>query len=131
MDKDTKILVKEVSVGIIIFTLIAALMVTAVYRKPSMYAGLALGMVIALAMFISMAVVLDSSMKTGDQNTVQKRSVISTIVRYILLMAILVIVILGFSKWLHPVGVVIGVIGLKVGAYLQPLIHKIMVRGDN
>jgi len=128
MGKKTKNLVLEVSAGIVFFTVAAMLTAFFVYPDQSVFAGLILGMILALAMFLSMAVVLEGSMKTEDPKTVQKRSVISAVVRYLLLVAILVTVIGRFSHWFNPVAVVIGVLGLKAGAFLQPVIHKIADR---
>ncbi|MBE7719811.1 ATP synthase subunit I [Lacrimispora indolis] len=128
MGKETKNLMLEVSAGIVFFT--AAAMVVAFFMYPdrTVFAGLLLGMIIAMAMFLSMALVLERSMKTEDPKTVQKRSVISAVIRYLLLIVILVTVIIRFSNWFNPVAVVIGVLGLKAGAFLQPAIHKIAVR---
>ena len=128
MGKDTKNLMLEVSVGIILFTAVAMLGAFFMYPKRAVFAGLLLGMVLALAMFLSMALVLEHSMKTEDPKTVQKRSIISAVVRYLLLVVILVAVIVRFSDWFNPVAVVIGVLGLKAGAFFQPVIHKIAVR---
>lgn len=125
MEKETKNLMLEVSAGIVLFTAAAMLAAFFVYPKRAVFAGLFLGMVLSIAMFLSMALVLESSMKTEDPKTVQKRSVISSVVRYFLLIAILVTVIIRFSDWFHPVAVVIGVLGLKAGAFLQPVIHRI------
>ena len=129
MGKETKNLVLEVSSGIVIFTVAAMLVALIVYPKPSVFAGLLLGMVLALAMFFSMAEVLDRSMKTEDSKTVQKRTVISSVIRYVVLFAVLVIVVVWFPDQVNAVALVIGVLGLKAGAYLQPVIHRIESRG--
>lgn len=131
MDKATKNLIVEVSAGIVIFTAAVLLGSLFLYPRASVYAGLLLGMVLALAMFLSMALVLDRSMRSHDPGAVQKRGIISAAVRYLLLIAILVIVINWFSNWFNPVAVVIGVLGLKAGAFLQPVIHKIASRKEN
>ena len=86
MGKETRNLVLEVSSGIVIFTAAAMLAALVVYPKPSVFTGLLLGMVLALAMFFSMAEVLDRSMKTEDSKIVQKRTVISSIIRYVCLL---------------------------------------------
>ena len=125
MGKETRNLVLEVSSGIVIFTAAAMLAALVVYPKPSVFTGLLLGMVLALAMFFSMAEVLDRSMKTEDSKIVQKRTVISSIV----LFAVLVIVVVWFPDQVNAVALVIGVLGLKAGAYLQPVIHRIVSRG--
>jgi len=131
MEKATKNLIVEVSAGIVIFTAVILLGSFFVYPRSSVYAGLLLGMVLALAMFFSMALVLDRSMKSQDPGIVQKRGIISAAIRYLLLVATLVIVINWFSDWFNPVAVVIGVLGLKAGAFLQPVIHKIASRKEN
>ncbi|MDK2966416.1 MULTISPECIES: ATP synthase subunit I [Lacrimispora] len=125
MDKETKNLIAEVSAGIVFFTAAAMLVALFVYPQASVFAGLILGMVLALVMFFSMALVLDRSMKSKDPRTVQKWGIISAAVRYLLLIAILIIVISMFSDRINPVALVTGVLGLKVGAFLQPVIHKI------
>ena len=114
-----------------IFTAVLLLGSFFLYPRASVFAGLLLGMVLALAMFLSMALVLDRSMKSQDPRTVQKRGIVSAAVRYLLLIAILVIVINWFSDRFNPVAVVIGVLGLKAGAFLQPVIHKIAARFAN
>ncbi|MDF2889530.1 MAG: hypothetical protein K0R23_3915 [Lacrimispora sp.] len=131
MEKATKDLIAEVSAGIVIFTAALLLGSLLVYPRASVYAGLLLGMVLALAMFLSMAMVLDRSMRSQNPGTVQKRGIISAAIRYLLLIAILVIVINWFSDRFNPVAVVIGVLGLKAGAFLQPVIHRIASRKEN
>lgn len=129
MGKDTKNLIFEVSLGIVLFTAAACLLALVFFPQRAVFLGLLLGMVLAIAMFLSMAVVLEGSMRTEDPKTVQKRSVISAVVRYLVLIIILVTVIRRFEDQFNPVAVVIGVLGLKAGAYLQPVIHRAAARG--
>ena len=42
--------------------------------------------------------------------------------------AVLVIVVVWFPDQVNAVALVIGVLGLKAGAYLQPVIHRIVSR---
>lgn len=83
MGKDTKNLIFEVSLGIVLFTAAACLLALVFFPQRAVFLGLLLGMVLAIAMFLSMAVVLEGSMRTEDPKTVQKRSVISAVVRYL------------------------------------------------
>lgn len=129
MGKETKNLVLEVSLGIVLFTAAACALALVFIPQRAVFSGLLLGMILAIAMFLSMAVVLEGSMRTEDPKTVQKRSVISAVVRYLVLIIILVTVILRFEEQFNPVAVVIGVLGLKAGAYLQPVIHRAVARG--
>lgn len=128
MEKVTKNLIIEVLVGIVIFTVAAMLAALFLYPKPSVFAGLLLGMLLALSAFLSMALVLVNAMKSSDPKIVQRNSIIGTSIRYLLLIAILVIVIVYFQSQINPVALVIGVFGLKAGAFLQPVIHKIAAR---
>ncbi len=128
MGKETKNLMLEVSAGIVIFTVAAMIGALFMYPRRTVFAGLLLGMLLALAIFLSMAMVLERSMKTEDPKAVQKWSIVSAVFRYLLLAVILVAVIVRFADWFNPVAVVIGVLGLKAGALFQPVIHKIAVR---
>lgn len=131
MEKVTKNLIAEVLVGIVVFTAAVMLAALFLYPQPSVFAGLLLGMLLALAAFLSMSLILVNAMKAADPKTVQRNSIIGTSVRYLLLIAILVIVILYFQSQINPVALVIGVFGLKAGAFLQPVIHKIAARFSN
>lgn len=131
MEKVTKNLIIEVLVGIVVFTVAVMLAALFLYPQPSVFAGLLLGMLLALAAFLSMALILVNAMKSSDPKIVQRNSIIGTSVRYLLLIAILVIVIVYFQSQINPVALVIGVFGLKAGAFLQPVIHKITVRFAN
>jgi len=128
MGKETKNLMLEVSGGIVVFVLAVMLGVLFLYPKRSVFAGLFLGMVLALAMFLSMAVVLEKSKKMEEPGAIQRRCVISAGIRYVMLIAIMAAVIVRFSNWFHPIAVLIGILGLKAGAFLQPVIHKVSVR---
>ncbi|MBE5986183.1 MAG: ATP synthase subunit I [Paenibacillaceae bacterium] len=128
MEKVTKNLIIEVLVGIVVFTVAVMLAALFLYPQPSVFAGLLLGMLLALTAFLSMALILVNAMKSSDPKIVQRNSIIGTSVRYLLLIAILVIVIVYFQSQINPVALVIGVFGLKAGAFLQPVIHKITVR---
>lgn len=131
MEKVTKNLIIEVLVGIVVFTVAVMLAALFLYPQPSVFAGLLLGMLLALAAFLSMALILVNAMKSSDPKIVQRNSIIGTSIRYLLLIAILVIVIVYFQSQINPVALVIGVFGLKAGAFLQPVIHKIAARFAN
>ena len=65
MGKETKNLLLEVSAGIAVFTAAAMAAAFFIYPKGSVFAGLLLGMVLALVMFLSMALVLENSIGGG------------------------------------------------------------------
>lgn len=131
MDKNTRILVGEVSVGILLFTMAAMLVALVVYPEKSVFAGLLLGMVIAFLMFLSMAQVLERSMRTGEPAAVQRRTIISAVIRYLILIVILAVVLVYWREQVNVIALVIGVFGLKVGAYIQPVLHRFLSRRKN
>lgn len=124
MRKETNNLVLEVSVGIVLYTAAAMAVAFLFFPGRAVYAGLLLGMAIALLMFFSMAMVLDRSMKSEDGRLVQKRTVISAVVRYLSVLIVLAAVEIWFSDRIHIVALIIGIFGLKAGAYLQPVLHR-------
>ncbi|BBF44738.1 ATP synthase protein I2 [Lachnospiraceae bacterium KM106-2] len=60
-----------------------------------------------------------------DQNRAEKYSVRHAIIRLFLMGVALVVGILA-PKIFNVLGIMLGILGLKAGAYLQPSIHKII-----
>ena len=128
MDRNTRNLILEVSAGIVLFA--AAAMAAALFLFPerTVFAGLLLGMVLALAMFLSMALTLEGAVKSKNSKAIQRRSVLGAVIRYVLLFTILMLVVVRLSGWFNPVAVIVGIFGFKAGAFLQPVIHRIVSR---
>jgi ATP synthase I chain. len=128
MDRNTRNLILEVSAGIVLFA--AAAMVAALFLFPerTVFAGLLLGMVLALAMFLSMALTLEGAVRTKNSSAIQRRSVLGAVIRYVLLFTILMLVVVRLSGWFNPIAVIVGIFGFKAGAFLQPVIHRIISR---
>lgn len=131
MGKETKNLLLEVSIGIVLYTAAAMAVAFLIVPESAVYTGLLLGMALALAMFFSMALVFDRSMKTEDGRVVQKRTIIGTVIRYLILLAVLLVAEIRFSDRINVFALLIGVFGLKAGAYLQPILHRIGLRKKN
>ena len=125
MDRNTRNLILEVSAGIVLFAAIAMVVALLFFPERTVFAGLLLGMVLALAMFLSMALTLEGAVKTKNSRSIQRRTVLGAIIRYVLLFTILMLVIVRLSDWFDPIAVIVGIFGFKAGAFLQPLVHKI------
>lgn len=126
--KETINLVLEVFTGIIFFTVITMIVAFVCFPEPAVFAGLFLGMVLSLCMFLSMTIVLSCLVKMKNHKLMQLGSIISAIIRYIIFFLLMIIVITRFSQQINPIATVIGVFGLKFGTILQPVIHK-AIRG--
>lgn len=94
--------------------------------------GLAIGIALAVGMAVNMAVVLQDAVSIGGESGAKNRIIAKSVLRYL----IVVIVFFVMMKWNlgNLFTAFVGVLGLKVSAYLQPLAHKFMSklqgRGD-
>ncbi|MCR5397471.1 MAG: hypothetical protein K6E64_08385 [Lachnospiraceae bacterium] len=83
--------------------------------------GLLIGIACAIGMAIHLAVILDETVRT--QNAAPRMIKAKSVLRYIA-----VVVVFFVMMWLNLgnlYSAFIGVLGLKVSAYAQPLLHKI------
>ncbi|MBT9780088.1 ATP synthase subunit I [Clostridium sp. MCC353] len=127
MSRETKNLILEMSVGIVIFEVvlgIGAAVIGSGLGAPlsTVILGLFCGLIADIAMLIHMAVITERVLDTGDESYANKTTVVHSMLRK------LVIVVLVIVLWRVPqvniVAFIIGALGLKAGAYLQPFIHK-------
>lgn len=94
--------------------------------------GLGIGIALACGMAINIAVVLQDAIDIYGESRAQARIIAKSILRY----AVVVIVFFVMMKWNlgNLFAAFIGVLGLKVSAYLQPFAHKLISklqgRGD-
>ena len=94
--------------------------------------GLVIGIALACGMAINIAVVLQDAIDIYGESRAQARIIAKSILRY----AVVVIVFFVMMKWNlgNLFAAFIGVLGLKVSAYLQPFAHKLISklqgRGD-
>ena len=87
--------------------------------------GLLIGIALACGMAVHMAWSLNMALDLGESGAVKKMQ-LHNLLRY----GIVVVVI--FALWLsgigNPVVAFLGIMGLKVAAYLQPFTHKLFRR---
>lgn len=85
--------------------------------------GMWLGVIMALASSVHMAWSFDMAMEL-ESKAAQSKIHFHAILRYVVIV-ILVAVIL-FTEFANPFAAFVGVMALKVSAYLQPLAHKVL-----
>ena len=87
--------------------------------------GLLIGILCAMGMAVHMAWSLNMALDLGESGAVKKMQ-LHNLLRY----GIVVVVV--FALWLsgigNPVVAFLGIMGLKVAAYLQPFTHKLFRR---
>jgi hypothetical protein len=87
--------------------------------------GLAVGIACALFMATHMAWSLNQALDLGEGDAVKKMQV-HNILRYVVV--VIVFFLLLYTKLGNPLSAFLGVMGLKVAAYLQPFTHKFFRR---
>lgn len=119
--------------GIILYGIVIELLgVWFVEDKLRYTTGLLIGIALACGMAVNIAVVLQESVDIYGQNHARQKIIAKSLMRYM----IVVVVFFVMMKWNlgNLFTAFIGVLGLKVSAYLQSFKHKIIAklkrRGD-
>ena len=95
--------------------------------------GLLIGVVVAIGLAINIAVVIRDAVEIYGADGARNRLIVKSVLRYF------VVVIVFFVMMKFELGSLfaafVGVLGLKVSAYLQPFAHKVILklqgRGDS
>lgn len=96
-----------------------------VQDKTAYSLGLWLGILIAACMALHMSWGLEYALDF-DGDTAQKIMTKHNIIRYIAVVIVLGLIMV--SGFINPLSAFLGLMGLKVSAYLQPFTHKIIRR---
>ena len=119
----------ELWVGIVFFALVSLLVGIWFVENQIAYAsGLLVGALTAIYLAWHMARSIDKMLdkaELGADPGVGMR--VSSLLRYGIVIAVLIITAF-VSEWVNPISTFVGIIGLKVAAYLQPFTHKIVFK---
>lgn len=114
-------------IGIILFGILCQVLVFFVVEDKTSYSiGLWVGVLTAIFMAFHMAVTLNTAVER-DVKGAQASATRQNIIRYFIVVVILGILML--TKVGNPLAAFAGVMGLKVSAYLQPLLVRLSRRG--
>lgn len=120
--------------GIVIYGIVIELAgVWFVEDKLRYSTGLLIGIAVAVGLAINIAIVIRDAVEIYGADGARNRLIVKSVARY------LVVVVVFFVMMKFDLGnlatAFIGVLGLKVSAYLQPFAHKVVLkiqgRGDN
>ena len=120
--------------GIVIYGVLVELAgVWFVEDKLKYSTGLLIGIAVAIGLAINIAVVIRDAVEIYGADGARNRLIVKSVLRYF------VVVVVFFVMMKFELGSLfsafIGVLGLKVSAYLQPFAHKVILklqgRGDN
>ncbi len=88
--------------------------------------GLWIGIALAVGMAVHMAVVLSDAADIASESAARRKVIFQSIVRYLVI--VIVFFVTAYFKLGNLIALFIGVMGLKAGAYLQPLTHKVILK---
>jgi hypothetical protein len=128
LSKPTKRLIVEVSVGVILFDIILGVAAVLICPKASypvvpVLKGLCVGAVAAILMLIHMADTTERALSSGDPDYAKKVTIAQSMIRRVVFLAGLAVC--WYVLKADLLATVIGTMGLKPAAFLQPIIHKV------
>lgn len=126
--KQAKQTVKEMIIGMLIWMLAVFLILLAVTEhRLSAACGLLYGgaasVGILLHMYRHLDIALDMDVK-GARRHIQVASL-----QRMLIMGLVLAVSLLKPQFIHPLGTVLGLFGIKIGAFLRPTVHRYLQKG--
>ena len=86
--------------------------------------GLWIGIAVAIGMAINMAIVIRDSIELAAEKPAQMRTTLFSMLRYIVVVIMFVVVV--YFKLGNVITMFVGVMGLKIAAYVQPFVHKFL-----
>lgn len=123
---------QELLIGISVFTILVEILLL-IFTKNRLYnsLGLITGGVISLICAVHMAWGIDIAVMLDEKSsiTITRKY---TVIRYLIMCVALIAI--GVTDIASPVTLIIGFMALKIGAYLNPVIHTIINKifgGDN
>lgn len=119
---------RELIYGILIFGVVALVPVLIFTDKRLYYStGLLAGIFMSVVCAIHMAWGIEIAVNLDEKSSIAVTRKY-TVIRYLLLCVVLGVI--GVSDVGSPVTLIIGFLGLKMGAYLNPFIHRITTKNN-
>lgn len=119
----------ELWVGIVFFALVSLLAGIWFVENEIAYAlGVLVGALTAVYLAWHMARSIDKMLDRAEAGADPGMGMrVSSLLRYGIVVLVLIITAFA-SEWVNPISTFVGIIGLKVAAYLQPFTHKIVFK---
>lgn len=130
MTDNTKHLVLEMSIGMFFYVMLLGVL-AAVFRGGleglgfslvPVLLGLACGFAADVLMLIHMAHITERVASSMDEGYANKTTVVQAMIRRVIF--IVALFFLGSRPQIDVVAMIIGALGLKAGALLQPIVHR-------
>lgn len=116
----------ELLIGNVVYYIIGQIIILfAAKERLYLSLGFLAGVIISMIMTIHMIISVEQAL-SYNENGAGKHMKKTAIIRMVGCGIILVLI--GFTKIVDIIGTLIGIMALKVSAYLQPFTHKVLVR---
>ena len=115
----------EMMIGIIAVNIVLAVIAFFVSDRRAALIAVAIGMLTALIYTIHMAVTVDDALCLDEKGAAAELRK-NMLIRYMFVCVVVAVSI--YTKVAHPIFLVLSVITIKAGAYLQPSVHRIIRR---
>lgn len=123
--RQAKQVCREMLAGLVIWMAAVALLLAVIAtNKPAALAGVVAGTAAAAGLVLHMYRHLDIALDM-DAKHAQAHTQVAAFQRMFIMAAVIGLSMAG-SKYVHPVGVVLGLFGVKATALCNPVIHKQM-----
>ena len=137
MSNHLRHLVLEMSVGMFAYVLILGVLAVIFqnglgsmgFLLGPVLVGLFLGFLADVLMLIHMASVTERAADSQDEVDANKTTMVQSVIRRVVFIAALFI--LGSRPQVDAVAMIIGALGLKAGAFLQPAVHRTIFGSGN
>lgn len=131
MSKELRKTLFQMSVGILLYEVIIAVLSIFVYKTLgytliSIELGILVGTILTILLLFDMAYATEEAVTSKDRKYAQKITIIHSVGRKIAV--IICIAIFWNSEYVNVVALIIATLGLKPGAYLQPIVNKIFLK---
>ncbi len=122
--KKVKQTLKEMFAGLLAWLLfVFVILIIVASHKLAMALGVLIGGGAAAGLLLHMYHHLDIAL---DMDVKHAQSHIqSAAIKRLFFMALIVAISMAGYKYVHPLGTILGLFGIKISAYLQPMVHKI------
>jgi len=130
MTDSTKHLVLEMSIGMFLYVMLLGVLAAVFhgglenmgFSLIPVLLGLACGFAADVLMLIHMAHITERVASSMDESYANKTTVVQAMVRRVIF--IVALFFLGSRPQIDAVAMIIGALGLKAGALLQPIVHR-------
>jgi hypothetical protein len=120
-------IVTEMMIGLAVWGVFVLVVLEIVsHGRLAMAAGVLLGVITAAGLIFHMCRHLDIALDM-DSGHAQSHTQVAAVQRLVIMAVVLALSMTQY-RYIHPVGTVCGIYGLKISAFLQPQVHKLRSR---